>query len=167
MMERVKGIESCASLSRTSGGLPTAPNSGRANNASSRSFVGSAQQSEQAAARRRTQEVGDGDQQRERHAGIEAEKGHGDDLEVLQREGDRRDGEQNDDGEVDPAHGCLLIVDQPRGAQSVTTTSTNAAQAEAQSDPASAGHDEIDAKEQAENIEARDRPSRQNQEAEQ
>src|SRR5438445_7768081 len=106
MMERVKGIESCASLSRTSGvsvGLPTAPNSGRANNASSRSFVGSAQQREQAAACRRSQEVGDGDQQREWHAGIEAEKGHGDDLEVLQREGDRRDGEQNDDGEIDPA----------------------------------------------------------------
>jgi hypothetical protein len=31
-----------------------------------------------------------------------------------------------------------------------TTTSTNAAQAEAQSDPASAGHDEIDARKQAE-----------------
>jgi len=28
--------------------------------------------------------------QRERHAGIEAEKGHSDDLEVLQRKDDRR-----------------------------------------------------------------------------
>ena len=34
------------------------------------------------------------------------------DLKVLQREDDHRAGEQNDDGEVDPTHGWLLIVDQ-------------------------------------------------------
>jgi len=117
--------------------------------------------------RRRAKQVGHGDQQRERHAGIEAEERHGDDLEVLRREDGRRGGEQNDDGEVDPPHGRLLIVDQHRGAQSATNTSTASAQAEAYSDPACTGHDKIDAEEQAEDIEARDRPSRQNQEAEQ
>jgi hypothetical protein len=63
--------------------------------------------------------------------------------------------------------GGLLIVDQQRGAQSAASTSTASAQAEAYSNPACAGHDQIDAEEQAEDIEARDRPSRQNQEAEQ
>src|SRR3954466_9808530 len=142
--------------SSSSAGDETTLDSGRAHNASSRPFIGSTQQRIQAAARRRAQEVGDGNQQRERHAGIEAEKSHGDDLEVLQRESDRRGGEQNDDGEVDPAHGCLLIVDQQRGAQSATTPSTASAQAKTYSYPACAGHDEIDAKEQAEDIEARD-----------
>ena len=67
-----------------------------------RTFVRSAEQREQAAARRRVQQVDDGDQQRERNASVEAEKRHCDDFEVQQREDDRRCGEQNDDGEVDP-----------------------------------------------------------------
>jgi hypothetical protein len=45
-------------------------------------------------------------------------------------------------------------INRPRGAQSANYTSTTAAQAEAESDPGSAGHDEIDAKEHAEDIEA-------------
>src|SRR5258708_39749810 len=88
------------------------PASGRAHKPSSRTFVRSTQQRAQAATRRRAQQVSDGDQQRERHASIKAEKGHGNDLKVLQREDDHRAGEQNDDGEVDPTHGWLLIVDQ-------------------------------------------------------
>jgi hypothetical protein len=44
------------------------------------------------AARRRAQEVGDGDQQRERYAGIGPEERDGDDLEVPCREDDRRGG---------------------------------------------------------------------------
>jgi hypothetical protein len=42
---------------------------------------------------------------------------------------------------------------------------STAVQAEAESDPACAGHNEIDAKEQAKDIEARDRPVRQNEQA--
>jgi hypothetical protein len=98
------------------------PHSGRVHNASSRPFVRLAQQRQQAAACRRAQEVGDGDQQRERHAGIEAEKGHGDDLEVLQRENDRRGGKQNDDGEVESNAWGLLFVLQERGARSPNYT---------------------------------------------
>src|ERR1700758_5271920 len=61
----------------------------------------------------------------------------------------------------------LAATKRPRGAQSADYTSTNLAQAEAESDPGYAGHDEVDAKEHAEDIEARDRPVRQNQQAEQ
>src|SRR5580704_11782573 len=61
----------------------------------------------------------------------------------------------------------LAATKRPRGAQSADYTSTNLAQTEAESDPGYAGHDEIDAKEHAEDIEARDRPVRQNQQAEQ
>src|SRR6202011_5211588 len=58
-------------------------------------------------------------------------------------------------------------LNKPPGEQPANYTSTNAVQAEAQSDPGRAGHDEIDAKKQAEDIEARDRPVRQNQQAQQ
>jgi hypothetical protein len=83
-------------------------------------------------------------------------------------ENDHNSGKQNDDSEADPAQGCLFVVDQDRIARiPPAQSSTSVAQAEAQSDPACAGHDQIDAKEQAENIETRDRPVRQDQEAEQ
>src|ERR1700722_2209389 len=55
----------------------------------------------------------------------------------------------------------------PPAEQTANYTSTTAVQAEAESDPACAGHDEIDAKEQAEDIQARDRPMGQNEQAEQ
>src|SRR3984885_8167773 len=58
-------------------------------------------------------------------------------------------------------------ITKPAGEQTANYTSTPAVQAEAESDPACAGHHEIDAKEQAEDIEARDRPVRQNEQAEQ
>src|SRR6202161_514830 len=58
-------------------------------------------------------------------------------------------------------------ITKPAGEQTANYTSTPAVQAEAESDPACAGHHEIDAKEQAEDIEARDRPMGQNEQAEQ
>ena len=90
--------------------------------------------------------------QRERHADIEAEKrhkGHSDDLEVLQRKDDRRRRDQNDDSEVSSSS-----IKRPPGEQTANYTSTTAVQAEAESDRACPGHDEIDAKEHAEDIEA-------------
>jgi hypothetical protein len=64
----------------------------------------------------------------------------------LQRENDRRGGEQNDDGEVDPTHGGSFssIKSVVRGPP--ITLSATAAQTETYSDPACARHDQIDAK---------------------
>src|SRR5258708_2478035 len=55
----------------------------------------------------------------------------------------------------------------PSGGRSCLRRDLTAAQAEAEPDPARARHDEIDAEEQAEDINAVDRPARQDQEAEQ
>src|SRR5258708_4123404 len=68
----------------------------------------SAQQREQAAACRGAQYVENRSQNREGRTDIESQKGHRDHLAVLDAEKDGGGQEQDDDGQINPAHGGLI-----------------------------------------------------------
>ncbi|HEY1747627.1 MAG TPA: hypothetical protein VGG11_12800, partial [Xanthobacteraceae bacterium] len=63
-----------------------------------------AQQREQAAASKGTEDVKDDRQDRERRADAEAEKKHRNDVQILERKDENRGDEQNDNYQINPAH---------------------------------------------------------------
>ena len=70
-----------------------------------------AQQPKETAACEGAEHVNDGHQNRERRAQAKAEKRHGDDAEILEREDEDRGDEHNDNCKIEPAHGRLIRVD--------------------------------------------------------
>src|SRR5581483_8960629 len=68
---------------------------------------------------------------------------------------------------LDQGRSMMLRIELAQDERAISrANSSGATQTEAERDPADARHHEIDAEEQAEDIEARDRPMRQNQQAE-
>src|ERR1700741_1871955 len=68
------------------------------------------QQGKQAAASNRAEHVQDGGHQRQRRTQAETKKGHIDDLEVLDSKNEDSCHKRDDDDQIKPAHGCLLLL---------------------------------------------------------
>src|SRR6201992_4118165 len=125
------------SSSPSSVGDQTALYSGRTLHAGSRALIRSTQQRIQTTAGRRTKQISDGDQQRERQANVSVEERKRNDIEILRREDGGRGNKQNDDGKVQPAHRAPPSrLSRRRGVHLASYALNCAAQTQAQSDPA-------------------------------
>jgi hypothetical protein len=95
-------------------------------------------------------------QYRERRTDAETHEGQGDRLNILNAEKYDRHNEQNDDSQIDPTHGTSLRLDSKRTTRSTASLPSRrpTSQTEPDADPAHPRKDEIDAKEESQNVEA-------------